>query len=104
MVPLGPNATASEFVASANGIGHYWLVLNQNPSVNYEAIDVLYLAGMQMSNAADRKSTRLNSSHSQISYAVFCLKKKTQPEYVYLPSPHVDIATFDIAFVHIHIS
>src|SRR5688572_31303132 len=29
----------------------------------------------------DRKSTRLNSSHSQISYAVFCLKKKTTPPY-----------------------
>src|SRR2546427_1358033 len=28
--------------------------------------------------ARDRKSTRLNSSHSQISYAVFCLKKKKQ--------------------------
>src|SRR5205085_10331909 len=28
-------------------------------------------------DAEDRKSTRLNSSHSQISYAVFCLKKKT---------------------------
>src|SRR2546430_11125404 len=27
-------------------------------------------------SALDRKSTRLNSSHSQISYAVFCLKKK----------------------------
>src|SRR2546430_8378972 len=27
----------------------------------------------------DRKSTRLNSSHSQISYAVFCLKKKKPP-------------------------
>src|SRR2546427_6847579 len=27
----------------------------------------------------DRKSTRLNSSHSQISYAVFCLKKKRNP-------------------------
>src|SRR5206468_6284766 len=27
--------------------------------------------------AEDRKSTRLNSSHDQISYAVFCLKKKT---------------------------
>src|SRR2546427_9215095 len=27
-------------------------------------------------HTADRKSTRLNSSHSQISYAVFCLKKK----------------------------
>src|SRR5256886_8172916 len=29
-------------------------------------------------NYLDRKSTRLNSSHSQISYAVFCLKKKTK--------------------------
>src|SRR3712207_7119730 len=28
---------------------------------------------------ADRKSTRLNSSHANISYAVFCLKKKTAP-------------------------
>src|SRR2546430_5497006 len=30
----------------------------------------------------DRKSTRLNSSHSQISYAVFCLKKKKKSEIV----------------------
>src|SRR2546427_8875488 len=30
---------------------------------------------------ADRKSTRLNSSHSQISYAVFCLKKKKKKKY-----------------------
>src|SRR3989475_6120647 len=29
----------------------------------------------------DRKSTRLNSSHSQISYAVFCLKKKKKKEW-----------------------
>src|SRR2546430_13428307 len=29
----------------------------------------------------DRKSTRLNSSHSQISYAVFCLKKKNNVEH-----------------------
>src|SRR5262245_64150253 len=29
----------------------------------------------------DRKSTRLNSSHLGISYAVFCLKKKTQSDY-----------------------
>src|SRR5256886_15995267 len=32
--------------------------------------------GTAISGARDRKSTRLNSSHSQISYAVFCLKKK----------------------------
>src|SRR2546430_7070165 len=30
----------------------------------------------------DRKSTRLNSSHSQISYAVFCLKKKNPPPHI----------------------
>src|SRR2546430_11538172 len=33
-------------------------------------------AHVQATADADRKSTRLNSSHSQISYAVFCLKKK----------------------------
>src|SRR2546430_2590807 len=32
--------------------------------------------GRAVRAARDRKSTRLNSSHSQISYAVFCLKKK----------------------------
>src|SRR5688572_32761995 len=34
------------------------------------------LAAVGPDTRADRKSTRLNSSHSQISYAVFCLKKK----------------------------
>src|SRR2546430_12865487 len=33
--------------------------------------------GFHTDQFPDRKSTRLNSSHSQISYAVFCLKKKT---------------------------
>src|SRR5256886_2424315 len=33
-------------------------------------------SGRRAGDFADRKSTRLNSSHSQISYAVFCLKKK----------------------------
>src|SRR5690606_42143150 len=35
------------------------------------------VAGGAEPDAADRKSTRLNSSHVKISYAVFCLKKKT---------------------------
>src|SRR2546430_11404457 len=39
----------------------------------------------------DRKSTRLNSSHSQISYAVFCLKKKnnTSTSETIIPTTHV---------------
>src|SRR3989475_8402982 len=36
------------------------------------------LAMLDVDPQGDRKSTRLNSSHSQISYAVFCLKKKKQ--------------------------
>src|SRR2546430_12350347 len=35
----------------------------------------------------DRKSTRLNSSHSQISYAVFCLKKKKALSVAPVPAP-----------------
>src|SRR2546427_8438674 len=38
--------------------------------------DSAVACGERVCFAADRKSTRLNSSHSQISYAVFCLKKK----------------------------
>src|SRR3712207_7966674 len=46
--------------------------------------DLLFLLGCglapaQMQRRRDRKSTRLNSSHANISYAVFCLKKKTSP-------------------------
>src|SRR2546430_4276851 len=37
---------------------------------------ILERAGGEFWRQPDRKSTRLNSSHSQISYAVFCLKKK----------------------------
>src|SRR5688572_31785113 len=40
------------------------------------------LAADQAEVTQDRKSTRLNSSHSQISYAVFCLKKKNTVEHL----------------------
>src|SRR5256886_4000105 len=49
--------------------------LNRGPSVpQTDALTRLRHAPNEM---RDRKSTRLNSSHSQSSYAVFCLKKKT---------------------------
>src|SRR2546430_2999416 len=47
--------------------------------VGFRDLDVVLVAeslGHRAEEAEDRKSTRLNSSHSQISYAVFCLKKK----------------------------
>src|SRR5258707_9187614 len=39
-----------------------------------------------VSSARDRKSTRLNSSHANISYAVFCLKKKKNKMTHHLPA------------------
>src|SRR5436190_11135204 len=76
-------------------------------SSDLRTVDILYgrtphprplsrgLGGWEMGEGPDRKSTRLNSSHTVISYAVFCLKKKklrplrrghllSRP---YLPSP-----------------
>src|SRR5687768_18336788 len=44
-------------------------------------------ARFRISLVGDRKSTRLNSSHGYISYAVFCLKKKNQPVH----RPHHDV-------------
>src|ERR1039458_10419795 len=49
----------------------------------------------------DRKSTRLNSSHLGISYAVFCLKKLERPEIVVLLERQQDIAEFcSVRFLH----
>src|SRR2546430_11483853 len=46
----------------------------------------------------DRKSTRLNSSHSQISYAVFCLKKKTKETYITQCCVEIDAHVSSVAY------
>src|SRR3712207_7297698 len=69
-------------VLNANGKGGYARktgeLLAQNLSMKYNAAN--YEKNQEESyiilNDIDRKSTRLNSSHANISYAVFCLKKK----------------------------
>src|SRR2546430_8342801 len=45
------------------------------------SVDAAYSLQKDSVRQQDRKSTRLNSSHSQISYAVFCLKKKTTQSF-----------------------
>src|SRR3712207_7064866 len=49
--------------------------------------------GSEVDTQGDRKSTRLNSSHANISYAVFCLKKKNQ-KYTTLQHPQTHISLF----------
>src|SRR5690625_6746460 len=55
----------------------------QTIGLNMERVRQLALAGQQITAQLDqdRKSTRLNSSHVAISYAVFCLKKKIEDIY-----------------------
>src|SRR3712207_8450375 len=55
-------------------------------SVRFSPID-----GKQLATSGDRKSTRLNSSHANISYAVFCLKKKKKSNYLTLKTFTVKI-------------
>src|SRR3989449_6223777 len=54
------------------------LVIDDEASVRVALQRYLASRGHEVETTADRKSTRLNSSHGYISYAVFCLKKKKQ--------------------------
>src|SRR3712207_7618213 len=51
----------------------------------------------------DRKSTRLNSSHANISYAVFCLKKKNKTSPIISPQSNMNSATalYDSTSAHL---
>src|SRR2546421_9080105 len=62
------------FSASAARVGKEW---RSRPAL-VEETSPRQLPLMAASVRLDRKSTRLNSSHDQISYAVFCLKKKNE--------------------------
>src|SRR3712207_7064978 len=53
---------------------------NLDFSNTFNASSFIYNIYLSLDNFVDRKSTRLNSSHANISYAVFCLKKKIRSE------------------------
>src|SRR2546427_4751812 len=64
------------------------------------AVSVKQTLRMSCAPLADRKSTRLNSSHSQISYAVFCLKKKKHTKDKKQHAPGRDAATANMTITH----
>src|SRR5438270_10499540 len=76
-----PGVKASQITALAKDLARALSVLSVRV---VEVIPGKSVMGLEIANekrevvtlGEDRKSTRLNSSHSQISYAVFCLKKK----------------------------
>src|SRR5256885_10653266 len=68
--PLVAQPERFEAVLTSRGVGA--VVLNRIQMAAEHGMERLHADGQR----ADRKSTRLNSSHLVISYAVFCLKKK----------------------------
>src|SRR5439155_9310193 len=81
-VVLDPEREAIATIGAKEGLSHLlWLLVEPGdvalvPTPSYPIhLFAPVLAGASV--AQDRKSTRLNSSHVAISYAVFCLKKKT---------------------------
>src|SRR5690348_18203449 len=62
---------------AADGFGFHMMTLALHPQLaTSQPLGPCRLAGCAQPVGTDRKSTRLNSSHPSISYAVFCLKKK----------------------------
>src|SRR5690242_21277231 len=78
-------AAVAELIATAANVSPWaWMESPAATQIELEVIDWFRgwlgmpegTAGVLVSGGSDRKSTRLNSSHMSISYAVFCLKKK----------------------------
>src|SRR3712207_7578786 len=61
--------------ALAPAYGQYLRGQKRHPTIEDNV--TIYAGATILGGETDRKSTRLNSSHANISYAVFCLKKKT---------------------------
>src|SRR5256885_5739760 len=83
---LFPYTTLFRSIRPANrGHEHYMLA---NFDFLGSSIPIIIRVKKQLGLVLDRKSTRLNSSHLVISYAVFCLKKKnnTYSAYAHYPS------------------
>src|SRR3712207_7502628 len=77
MIRRPPRSTLFPYTTLFRSVGRHPLTIPQIRSAMYDCEVYCTHAQNAFSTALDRKSTRLNSSHANISYAVFCLKKKT---------------------------
>src|SRR2546430_14430443 len=78
-LPIFANAVL-EGIGKSPDIPDFLMYSEVLQSAAFEMLASRRIRGASTCALVDRKSTRLNSSHSQISYAVFCLKKKNATE------------------------
>src|SRR5690606_40455833 len=74
-VPIGEGQRLGIFSTAGQGKSSLMGMLSQFSNAD---VNVIAMIGERGREVLDRKSTRLNSSHVKISYAVFCLKKKNR--------------------------
>src|SRR2546430_7290334 len=85
MIRRPPRSTLFPYTTLFRSTCERWLWAPRS-EISFEQGQTL-VTGAVTRTHRDRKSTRLNSSHSQISYAVFCLKKKKNSLQHHAPCP-----------------
>src|SRR2546427_9151563 len=95
MIRRPPRSTLFPYTTLFRSEWTYFLAVirgdvNAPPPKDQIAVQRVLEAVYRSVEEGDRKSTRLNSSHSQISYAVFCLKKKKKTKKRSLHRPHTE--------------
>src|SRR5204863_9968292 len=85
MLPRPPRSTLFPYTTLFRSLSTGWSLVpastsSSTPTSSSPPTQRSSSTRMSTSTTKDRKSTRLNSSHVEISYAVFCLKKKTQTD------------------------
>src|SRR2546430_13408077 len=89
MIRRPPRSTLFPYTTLFRSYGEVVDPWDLNPfGQNLSPVRQLAVNNVQKVRVRDRKSTRLNSSHSQISYAVFCLKKKKTKRMIWLQVWH----------------
>src|SRR3712207_7411551 len=85
MIRRPPRSTLFPYTTLFRSVGRIWtfldITLTRQLQQRVEETAAALTLEVEWRTAADRKSTRLNSSHANISYAVFCLKKKKTQDY-----------------------
>src|SRR3712207_7466569 len=96
MIRRPPRSTLFPYTTLFRSLSHDDLMRISDPTsdavytkLGAHHLDLGGIQGFLFAVWADRKSTRLNSSHANISYAVFCLKKKTPSVVRMLVLSHV---------------
>src|SRR2546430_5300781 len=101
MIRRPPRSTLFPYTTLFRSLGLMSLFPKRNVGLELAAILMIFTAqAWNLALSLDRKSTRLNSSHSQISYAVFCLKKKKYKIDIYHPLVTDDVSYYVFHYTH----